>query len=185
MKARERLLQGPSSKPSTPALSISNQGKLKDTLARERAERNSNVYCAGNRMNRFGGVFVVPSCISSSSLDGNSRTAVPQIIRNPQALLHPEISRPQVNKKRAKKSFANINSIDSVMNSSTLLSINGGIEEQKALLVLAEFLETFLSSGFNELVYSVKEGWRREDPMKHTEELMYFEMVTSCLKYER
>lgn len=38
---------------------------------------------------------------------------------------------------------------------------------------------------FSELVYSVKEGWRREDPMKNAEELMYFSMITSCLKYER
>jgi hypothetical protein len=36
-----------------------------------------------------------------------------------------------------------------------------------------------------ELVYSVKEGWRREDPMKGAEEMMYFSMVTACLHYQR
>jgi hypothetical protein len=164
-------------------------GKLHDALARERAERNSQALCAGNRMNRFGGVFVVPSSSPApsdgSGASASSRTKVPQIIRNPMALLKSESSRPQVNKKRSKRCFANSNQIDSIVKSSSFLSSAGGADEQRALLVLADFLETFLSSGFNELVYSVKEGWRREDPMKHTEELMYFDMITSCLRYER
>ena len=37
----------------------------------------------------------------------------------------------------------------------------------------------------SELVYSVKEGWRREDPMKAAEEMMYFSMVCTCLQYQR
>jgi hypothetical protein len=141
-------------------------------------------------MNRFGGVFVVPSTVSTplTTTDSGSkpsRTSIPQIIRNPLSLLKPEATRPQVNKKRVKRCFSNSNQIDSVMKASSFLSSTGGVDEQRALLVLADFLETFLSSGFNELVYSVKEGWRREDPMKHTEELMYFQMLTSCLRYEK
>jgi hypothetical protein len=142
-------------------------------------------------MNRFGGVFVVPSTVSTSETTSNangsksSRTSIPQIIRNPIALLKPEATRPQVNKKRTKRCFTNSTQLNSVANATSFLSSSGGIDEQRALLVLADFLETFLSSGFNELVYSVKEGWRREDPMKHTEELMYFQMLTSCLRYEK
>jgi hypothetical protein len=190
LRAHQKLLQGPVEKskttnPTPPPIPMN--GKLHDALARERAERNSQALCAGNRMNRFGGVFVVPSSSPASS-DGNgvpSRSKVPQIIRNPMALLKSEASRPQVNKKRTKRCFANSNQIDSIVKSSSFLSSAGGADEQRALLVLADFLETFLSSGFNELVYSVKEGWRREDPMKHTEELMYFDMITACLRYER
>jgi hypothetical protein len=76
------------------------------------------------------------------------------------------------------------------------------------LIALSSFLDTLLTSGFGcvttcmfqcnekalvhvacvccrELVYSVKEGWRREDPMKGAEEMMYFSMVTACLHYQR
>lgn len=136
-------------------------GKLHDTLARERADRNAIVSCAGSRMNRFGGVFVVPSSVSSSKISSDSSSlttnnnntkgqpsSVSQIIRNPIALLNPEVARPNVQKKRTRGSTTFSKDSNSITKSSSFMSSAGVVLEQKALYVLSEFLETFLSSGF-------------------------------------
>ena len=135
-------------------------GKLHEALTRERTERNAITSCPGSRMNRFGGVFVVPSTVSVSTStnssssnnsqgSGNGRISVPQIIRNPVALLNPELARPNIQKKRTRGSATfSKDSNNAVTKSSSFLSSAGAIIEQKAIYVLAEFLETFLSSGF-------------------------------------
>jgi hypothetical protein len=101
LKARQNLLNGTQPSNSTPPSARAGSGQLHNALIREKHERNSSNF-AGNRMNRFGGMFVVPSTVSSTTTDGVS---VPQIIRNPVALFKPECARANIQKKRAKRSF--------------------------------------------------------------------------------
>lgn len=62
-------------------------------------------------------------------------------------------------------------------------------EDEKAAIVITRFLVDFLDNAFSELVFSVKEGWRRgvdeSDGMTGEEELGYYIMVTTCLAFHR
>ena len=61
--------------------------------------------------------------------------------------------------------------------------------QRQATRVVTDFLQSLLETAFSELVFSVKEGWRRgvdeADGMTGEEELGYYMMVTTCLSFHR
>mmetsp|Transcript_7748 Transcript_7748/g.11504 ORF Transcript_7748/g.11504 Transcript_7748/m.11504 type:complete len:1128 (+) Transcript_7748:67-3450(+) len=168
-------------------------GKLHNALAREREERLSLTSgAAGNRMNRFGGVFRVPAVVANSEPGSGGSCRAPQLARDASALLDPsQIRRPQAMRRRTKSSCTFIQGTGQGTDSKSFLvpSLSGSTaeaqQERQVLRAIAGFMDTLMEAGFGELVYSVKEGWRREDPMKPAEELMYLSMVTCCLRYQR
>lgn len=63
-------------------------------------------------------------------------------------------------------------------------------EDAKATKIVATFLNDFLAQGaFSELVFSIKEGWRRgvddADGLTADEEMRYYMMMTTCLRFFR
>jgi hypothetical protein len=63
-------------------------------------------------------------------------------------------------------------------------------EDARATKVVASFLNEFLVQGaFSELVFSIKEGWRRGvddvDGLATDEEMRYYIMMTTCLRFFR
>jgi hypothetical protein len=92
-------------------------GALHDALTRERAERLSSggSGAAGARMNRLGGVLVLPASVmaqqgkpgeGSGAQEGAGKRAVAQLVRDPRLLLDEgAFARPHANKKRSKANF--------------------------------------------------------------------------------
>lgn len=143
---------------------------------------------AGARMNRLGGVLVIPPSVKNvegGSVEEGGSAGVVQLVRDPRMILDEgSFARPHVQRKRSKANFTFTQDTSGGLPVAKSSSARGE-EERRVMWTLSSFLDTLLSSGFGELVYSVKEGWRREDPMKGAEEMMYFSMVATCLHYQR
>lgn len=156
----------------------------------------------GNRHSRFAGQFVVPGTLGRAPVappagdtgsSPNPNQSLNQavyganiIVSNPFSKV---FSRPSAPRRNEKKSAPFC--IDDARTSGTRL---GGHhlqmeEERKADLVITNFLVDFLDNAFSELVFSVKEGWRRgvdeADGMTGDEELGYYRMITTCLTFHR
>ena len=69
----------------------------------------------------------------------------------------------------------------------TIKSSVGGLgkEERAVNVALSKFLDSFLENGFSELVYSMKESWRRGDANTPRTDSFFFKFTTACLQYEK
>ncbi|CAM9464984.1 unnamed protein product, partial [Ectocarpus fasciculatus] len=142
-----------------------------------------------NRHSRFTGRYVVPGSLGCTPTAATAAVSEQEkLISNPFAKV---FNRPD-NPRRSEKRTAPFN--DDVRSSSSSLTARGGhhalvAEDEKAAIVITRFLVDFLDNAFSELVFSVKEGWRRgvdeSDGMTGEEELGYYIMVTTCLAFHR
>jgi hypothetical protein len=74
-----------------------------------------------------------------------------------------------------------------VLQASMKSNMQGGLgdEERHVNMDLAEFLDDFLEFSFGELVFSMKNGWRRADANTPQRDLLFYHLTTACLQYER
>ena len=60
-----------------------------------------------------------------------------------------------------------------------------GDEERRTNIVLANFLDEFLGTAFGELVFSMKNSWRRADASSAQHDLLFYSLTTACLQFQK
>ena len=175
------------------------RGALHNQLLRERLTREQNM--VGDQ-SRFSGVLL---------RRGNELSAKNQILRSmTEHERHSNVTKKRLKKNntftvvldvvhcgRIKHAQDNVKTSDPFM----MTGSSGRDDEKQAMFIICDFVESLLNYGFrwvayivagfliitSELVYSIKENWRRNDDsiMSTEEELMYYSMCSFCLRYQR